>query len=40
MAYKVIVRRDLANGQATWEPGCPLVVSALQVSRDVETGAC
>lgn len=40
MAYKVIVRRDLANGQATWEPGCPLVVSVVQVSRNVETGAC
>lgn len=38
MAYKVIVRKDIHNGDALWEPGCPLEVEAIQVSRNTDTG--
>ncbi len=34
--YKVIYRND----SPAWQEGCPLQVSALQVSRDTETGTC
>jgi hypothetical protein len=38
--YKVIFRSDLEtpdNDVLTWEPGCPIMVEALQVSRNTET---
>ena len=40
MAYKVIFRSDATttgDHALTWEPGCPLCIQALQVSRDTET---
>ena len=36
--YKIVIRRDLESGATTWEPGCPLLVEAAQVSRDTDTG--
>lgn len=38
--YKVIFRRDNQNRDSLshWEPGCPLFVDALQISRNTETG--
>lgn len=42
MAYKVIYRIDATPASTrpiTWKPGCPLAFEALQVSRDVDTGA-
>lgn len=36
--YKVILRQSLDQGDSLWEPGCPLIVETLQVSRNTETG--
>ncbi len=36
--YKVILRNDLESNDVLWEPGCPLLVKAIQVSRNAETG--
>lgn len=38
--YKVIYRADASNGGVTWELGCPLYLSAVQVSRNTSTGEC
>ena len=41
MTYKVVFRSTIDGESASrtlWEPGCPLVVKAVQVSRDTETG--
>ncbi len=36
--YKVILRQSLDQENSFWEPGCPLIAEALQVSRNTETG--
>lgn len=39
--FKVIYRVDTTqeiNDEITWEPGCPLLFEAIQVSRNTETG--
>lgn len=38
--YKVVFRADAENAEngITWEPGCPLMLEAIQVSRNTETG--
>lgn len=38
--YKVIFRADrTGNAKAvSWEPGCPVIIDAVQVSRDTDTG--
>lgn len=38
--FKVIYRADIANGGVSWEPGCPLRLSAVQVARNTSTGKC
>lgn len=42
MPYKVVLRIDADHSGTmqpiTWEPGCPLIIDVLQVSRDVATG--
>lgn len=38
--YKVVYRGDSTNGGVTWEPGCPLYLSAVQVARNTATGEC
>lgn len=40
--YKVAFRSDnqSAAGAPGWEPGCPLLINAVQVSRDTDTGQC
>lgn len=38
--YKVIYRGDATNGGTTWEPGCPLYLSAVQVARNTTTSEC
>jgi hypothetical protein len=37
--YKVVFRADLEDnrGSMTWEPGCPVLVEAVQVSRNTDT---
>lgn len=39
--YKVVFRTDAENAESgiTWERGCPLLLEAVQVSRNTETGA-
>ena len=40
--YKIIFKADLkteGNNALTWEPGCPALVTAIQVSRNTETSA-
>lgn len=40
--YKVVFRADRTEGsqnQIAWEPGCPLIFDAAQISRHIETGA-
>ncbi len=36
--YKVILRQSVDQDDNFWEPGCPLIVETLQVSRNTETG--
>lgn len=38
--YKVVFRADGGGGgkPASWEPGCPLLVKAIQVARNTQTG--
>lgn len=40
--YKVIFRSDNKNAGTApgWEPGCPVLINAVQVSRNTETGQC
>lgn len=40
--YKVIFRSDNKNADTApgWEPGCPVLINAVQVSRNTETGQC
>lgn len=40
--YKVIFRSDNKNADTApgWEPGCPVIINAVQVSRNTETGQC
>lgn len=40
--FKVVFRSDNQGKNASpgWEPGCPLVVNAVQVSRNTDTGQC
>ena len=40
--YKIIFKADPkteGNNALTWEPGCPALITAVQVSRDTETSA-
>ena len=40
--YKIIFKADLkteGDNALTWEPGCPALVTAIQISRDTETSA-
>lgn len=43
MSYKVIFRADTEHPfqehALTWEPGCPLEITTLQISRDTESGS-
>ncbi len=43
MSYKVIFRADTEHPSQehalTWEPGCPLEIVTLQISRDTESGS-
>lgn len=36
--YKYDITKDRAN--ALWEPGCPAIISAIQISRNTENGKC
>ena len=40
--FKVIFRSDNRSADVSpgWEPGCPLLVNAVQVSRNTDTGQC
>lgn len=38
MAYKIIFKRSWEDRTTTWEPGCPLMLDAIQVSRNTTTG--
>lgn len=40
--YKVVFRSDNQStpGAPGWEPGCPLLINTVQVSRNTETGQC
>lgn len=40
--YKVVFRSDnqSAAGAPGWEPGCPLLINAMQVSRNTDSGQC
>lgn len=40
--YKVVFRSDNKNADTApgWEPGCPVLINAVQVSRNTETGQC
>lgn len=40
--YKVIFRSDNKNADTApgWEPGCPVIINAVQVSRNTGTGQC
>lgn len=35
--YKVVFRNDLDSKNLAWEPGCPLLVEAIQVARNTQT---
>ncbi len=39
-AYKVIYRKDLKNRTILWEYGCPLLTSAIQITRNTKTAEC
>ena len=38
--FKVVFRSDNQGADTSpgWEPGCPLLVNAVQVSRNTDTG--
>ena len=40
--FKVVFRSDNQGADTSpgWEPGCPLLVNAVQVSRNTDTGQC
>lgn len=40
--FKVVFRSDSQGADTSpgWEPGCPLLVNAVQVSRNTDTGQC
>lgn len=38
--FKVVYRTDEASWATTWEPGCPLCLTAVQVARNIATGHC
>ena len=40
--YRVVLRADLdsASHPLLWEPGCPLLIEAVQISRNTQTAEC